>query len=124
MKVAVYSSETYDRQKLSLAGEGSRLDFTFFEHRLTSDTVRTCRGFEGVCLFVNDDANGEVIRALAETGSQGNRPPLRGIQQYRFAGSSRFWNPRFPGSRLLPGSCSRVLRRTHPDIEQEDAPRL
>jgi D-lactate dehydrogenase len=42
------------------------LELTFFEHRLTPDTVRSAAGYDAVCVFVNDVVNAEVVRGLRE----------------------------------------------------------
>ena len=43
-------------------------ELTFFEHRLTPDTVMSAQGYNAVCVFVNDILNAEVIKQLAQMG--------------------------------------------------------
>lgn len=43
-------------------------DVHFIESRLSEQTVRLAEGFDAVCLFVNDEASGPVLEALAEYG--------------------------------------------------------
>lgn len=64
MKIAVYSSKPHDREFLRAGTH----EFVFFEARLDIKTVELARGFDGVCLFVNDDADAAVIDVLAEAG--------------------------------------------------------
>ena len=63
MKVAFFDSKNYDVesfQKFKTSG----LDFKFFETKLSLDTVELARGYNAVCVFVNDVVNKEVIDKL------------------------------------------------------------
>ena len=68
VRIAVFSTKPYDRQALLAANERHGHDLTFFEPRLTEETVELARGFEAVCPFVNDELNGAVVEALASSG--------------------------------------------------------
>ena len=54
MKIAIFSSKSYDRHSLELHNAPFGHDLTFFEPRLSPETVALARGFPGVCIFVND----------------------------------------------------------------------
>ncbi len=63
MKIAFFDTKQYDRDSF----EKFRTDdmvFKYFETKLTPDTVSLAQGFDGVCIFVNDTANAEVIDKL------------------------------------------------------------
>ena len=63
MKVAFFDSKNYDVesfQKFKTSGS----DFKFFETKLSPDTVELARGYNAVCVFVNDVVNKEVIDKL------------------------------------------------------------
>jgi D-lactate dehydrogenase len=64
MKIAVFSSKPYDREFLRHGAH----HFVFLEPRLDANTADLARGFDGVCLFVNDDANAAAISILADGG--------------------------------------------------------
>lgn len=64
MKIAVFSTKQHDREFL-LCGDH---EFVFFEPRLDRSTAGLARGFDGVCLFVNDVADECVIDLLADGG--------------------------------------------------------
>jgi D-lactate dehydrogenase len=64
VKVAVFSTKPYDREFLR---SGSH-EFVFFEPRLDAKTAGLARGFDGVCLFVNDAADAAAVEALADGG--------------------------------------------------------
>jgi D-lactate dehydrogenase len=66
MKVAVFSTKRYDRRSLEAANQQFGHDLTFFEPRLTADTAALAHGYQGVCVFVNDEVNRATIKKLAE----------------------------------------------------------
>ncbi len=67
MKVAAFSTKRYDREFLEAAAR-TRHELRFFEPHLDEQTVSLARGFDAVCVFVNDRLNAAVIEALAEFG--------------------------------------------------------
>jgi D-lactate dehydrogenase len=70
MRIAVFSSKPYDRSSLESANQSHAHELTYFESRLSPDTVTLADGFEGVCAFVNDQLDADVVRMLAEGGTQ------------------------------------------------------
>lgn len=66
MKVAVFSSKSYDIQFLDEANKKFGHELTYFETRLRSRTVNLTRDFDAVCVFVNDRLDEETIEVLAE----------------------------------------------------------
>jgi len=68
MKVAVFSTQPYDRR--SLEHENSGHELTFFEPRLGPETAPLAEGFKAVCCFVNDDLSGTVLRQLYTDGTR------------------------------------------------------
>lgn len=69
MKVAFFSSKSYDRQFFDMANTEYHQELTFFEVQLNPDTAILARGFPIVCLFVNDLANAETLEILAANGT-------------------------------------------------------
>jgi D-lactate dehydrogenase len=67
-RFAVFDSKTYDRQSLGPAAEAAGVNLRFYDHRLSENTVPLVRDVQGVCAFVNDQLNREVIAGLAEAG--------------------------------------------------------
>jgi D-lactate dehydrogenase len=67
MNTAVFSTKSYDREFLSAANAG-RHKLTFFEPRLTVESMKLAFDFEAVCCFVNDVLGADVLRPLAEHG--------------------------------------------------------
>lgn len=64
-KVGVYSAKPYDKKFLEAAGKGHELEFHFFEDSLSEDLASMLRGYEVICLFVNDIVNRSIIEKLA-----------------------------------------------------------
>lgn len=65
MRVAVFSTKSYDREYLGRFNPDSRYQLTFFEAPLNSDTVNLATGFGAVCAFVNDKLDRTVLEAMA-----------------------------------------------------------
>ncbi|MDO5476130.1 MAG: fused HPr family phosphocarrier protein/2-hydroxyacid dehydrogenase [Eubacteriales bacterium] len=73
LRVAFYGTKDYDRiffSELSRdKGEGTyNVDIKYFSSRLTIESAHLAKGFDAVCIFVNDEAPREVIEILAEGG--------------------------------------------------------
>lgn len=67
MKVAVFSTKSYDRRFLEAANDG-RHELIFYEPRLNRETGRLADGADAVCAFVNDVLDAEVLQQLADGG--------------------------------------------------------
>ena len=65
MKVAVFSTKSYDREQLEPANAG-RHHIVYFEPHLTTLTAPLAQGFDAVCCFVNDTLDADTVAALAE----------------------------------------------------------
>ncbi|MFQ5787529.1 MAG: 2-hydroxyacid dehydrogenase [Thermodesulfobacteriota bacterium] len=70
MKVAVFSTKSYDRQFLESANRKFGHELFFFEPKLDIETSVLADGFPGVCVFVNDDLNSEVLNKLVKGGTR------------------------------------------------------
>ncbi len=70
MKVAVFSSKSYDEQFLQAANSNYNHELVFFEPRLTAATTILAAGFPAVCLFVNDRGDATILKALADNGTR------------------------------------------------------
>ncbi|MEX1034003.1 MAG: 2-hydroxyacid dehydrogenase [Cellvibrionaceae bacterium] len=70
MKVAVFSTKSYDRDFLQHSNQFYRHQLTYFEPKLTLETSALAAGFPVVCAFVNDQLNDKVLRALYHQGTQ------------------------------------------------------
>lgn len=68
MKIAFFDTKPYDRPSFDFYSADSGVTFKYFETKLSEDTVDLARGFDGVCVFVNDTVNAAVIDRLCEMG--------------------------------------------------------
>lgn len=71
LKVAFFGAKDYDKTffvELSKdKGPGTyNVDITYFDVRLTKETVSLAKGYEAVCIFVNDECGEDVVRKLYE----------------------------------------------------------
>lgn len=65
MKIAFFDAKPYDKPSFEHFGQEKGVSFKYFETKLSEDTVELARGFDGVCVFVNDVVNAAVIDQLA-----------------------------------------------------------
>ena len=68
MKIAFFDTKPYDKPSFDKYGEQHGVEFKYFETKLNEDTAKLAHGFDGVCAFVNDTVNAEVIDKLHELG--------------------------------------------------------
>lgn len=66
MKIAFFSTKTYDREFFDRYVTTHQI--TYYEGRLRMPTVELTKGCDAVCVFVNDRLNAEVIAALKQNG--------------------------------------------------------
>lgn len=73
LRIAFFGTKEYDRLFFSELskdkGEGTyNVDIEYFNSRLTIESVGLSKGYDGVCIFVNDEAPRPVVEKLAENG--------------------------------------------------------
>jgi D-lactate dehydrogenase len=64
MKVAVFSTKSYDKEYLDQANNKNQHELVYFESSLNEKTARLAENFDAVCVFVNDSLPKEVIDCL------------------------------------------------------------
>lgn len=70
MRIAVFSTKPYDRTFLDKANEGHGHELVYLDARLTAETAPLAAGFAGVCAFVNDKLDAEVLQLLHAKGTR------------------------------------------------------
>ena len=70
MKVAVFSTKSYDKEYLDRFNTANTNQLTYFDASLNADTVILSKGYDCVCLFVNDKADRETMAELSGNGIQ------------------------------------------------------
>ena len=70
MRVAFFSTHSFDRQFFNRANPNGAHDIVYFEPRLTADTCALAAGYPAVCAFVNDHLDAAVLQRLAAGGTR------------------------------------------------------
>ena len=68
MRIAFFDTKPYDKTFFEKYGAENGIKFKYFETKLNEDTAELAHGFDGVCVFVNDNVNSTVIDHLYEMG--------------------------------------------------------
>ena len=66
LKIAFFDAKPYDKASFDKYGAEYGVKFKYYETKLNEDTVELARGSDGVCAFVNDTINAEVIDRLVD----------------------------------------------------------
>lgn len=66
MKIAFYSTKPYDRIWFEPLGREYGFDIHFIEAACNQETVFMARGYDAICIFVNDHVNADMIEELYE----------------------------------------------------------
>lgn len=70
MKIAFFSTKPYDRVFFDKANADFEHEITYFETRLTRQTLKLAEEYECACVFVNDQLDASVLIALAAQGTR------------------------------------------------------
>lgn len=70
MRIAVYSTQPYDRRFLERANADGRHEFVWLEARLDARTAAMAAGCDAVCAFVNDRLDAPALQALQQLGTR------------------------------------------------------
>lgn len=68
MKIAFYDAKPYDKIWFEPLADEYGYKIKYFDYRLNADTAVLAKGFDAVCVFVNDDVNSRVIDILDNIG--------------------------------------------------------
>ena len=68
MKIAFFSTKSYDKEFFETYQNQQEIHFKYFSASLSKDTVALARGYDGVCVFVNDKLEEETLEQLAAVG--------------------------------------------------------
>lgn len=66
MKIAFFSTKPYDKIWFEPMGKEYGFDIRFYEVPFHEETIMLAKGFDAVCIFVNDYANAKMIQQLYE----------------------------------------------------------
>ena len=68
MKIAFFSTKSYDKEFFETYQDQQGIHFKYFSASLSKDTVALASGYDGVCVFVNDKLEEETLEQLAAVG--------------------------------------------------------
>ena len=66
MKIAFFSTKPYDKIWFEPMGRDYGFDIRFYEMPFREETITLARGYDAVCIFVNDYVNAQMIGQLYE----------------------------------------------------------
>jgi len=70
MKIAVYSSKSYEKPFLDAVNADARHELVYLDAALTSATAELGKGCPAVSIFVGDDASASVLKAVHAGGAR------------------------------------------------------
>lgn len=68
MKVAFFSSKSYDQEYFEKGNHTFGHELRFFETRLDADTVKLAKGFSAICVFINDKIDEVTLHKMNKRG--------------------------------------------------------
>ena len=68
MKLAFFDTKIYDKKSFEPLAKDYGIEIKFFDSHLNEDTAPLAKGFDAVCVFVNDDLNSKTIEILVKGG--------------------------------------------------------
>jgi D-lactate dehydrogenase len=75
MKIAVFSTRSYDREFLSAAAASNTSfhashNLSYYDVHLRPETLHLTKGYDAICAFVNDQLDRAALESLREGGTQ------------------------------------------------------
>lgn len=68
MRIAFFDTRSYDKNSFEKSNESFGYEIDFRDYKLNENTALTAKGFDAVCVFVNDVVNADVISILKNCG--------------------------------------------------------
>lgn len=66
MRIAFYDTHKYEKEIFETVNQKYKFDITYFDFKLNETTCASAKGFDVLCIFVNDVVSEKVIRCLRE----------------------------------------------------------
>lgn len=67
-RIAFYDTRAYDKEAFTKENEKFGFEIDYFDFKLNEKTALTSKGFDAVCVFVNDTVNAKVLSILKDCG--------------------------------------------------------
>lgn len=68
VKIAFFDTKDYDKHFFDVYNKDYNYEITYFESKLSKETAILAKGYDVVCIFVNDTADKETLKILEENG--------------------------------------------------------
>lgn len=68
IKIAFFDTKPYDKKSFNPLNDKFGFKIKYFDNKLNEDTASLAKGYDVVCVFVNDDINENTINILYENG--------------------------------------------------------
>ena len=68
IRIAVFSTKNWVVDSFNVVNDKYKFELSYFESRMYKKTVPLAKGFDAVCVFVNDVLDAEVIEGLHKVG--------------------------------------------------------
>ena len=68
MKITLFGTQPYDKESFERIRDAYGFDICYHRSHLNANNVALAKGSDAVCIFVNDTADAETIRQLADLG--------------------------------------------------------
>lgn len=68
IKIAFFDTKDYDKEFFEEYNKNYSFEITYFESKLNAETAQLAKGFDVVCIFVNDIADKNTLEKLNEYG--------------------------------------------------------
>ncbi|MBU6196063.1 MAG: 2-hydroxyacid dehydrogenase [Cyanobacteria bacterium REEB446] len=70
MKIAFFSTQKYDKDFFLKENDRFNFDLVFFEVHLKQETLELAKGYEAICVFVNDKIDQAMLKELQRNGTK------------------------------------------------------
>ena len=67
-KIAFFDVKPYDRESFNTANQRFHFEIKYFSEKLTLETSKLAKGFDVVCVFVNDPVTSAIIDSFVKLG--------------------------------------------------------
>lgn len=67
-RIAFFDTKNYDEEYFNKYNKDYNYEITYFKSKLNSETAKLTKGYDAVCIFVNDTADEETLKILEENG--------------------------------------------------------
>lgn len=68
IKIAFFDTKDYDKKLFDKFNKDYQYEITYFESKLNKETAQLAKGYDVVCIFVNDKADEETLKVLENNG--------------------------------------------------------